>query len=108
MGAFTEAHQFKGVFADPGAVALADSGKFDAATAEKMRAVPPLDNKVSVKFADGATFDIQEDGTGQYLVLPPGRGGLRHRVHVGDWICQIKDGSFVSLTDAQYRAITGE
>ena len=106
MTIFKEAHQFNGVFASPEAIAMADSGRFDAETSWKLRQPPPYDNKVSVKFEDGTMFDVQDNGRRQYLTLPMEHASMCQHVLVGDWVCQLaSSGRFIRLTNEEYTAI---
>lgn len=105
---FVEAIQFKGVFAKPEALALADnpSSGLDQATRDKLREKPAFTGDVSIRFKNGGVFDIQEDHDGQYLVLEP-VNGIRPRVNIGDWLCLMSSGKFIVLKDADYKSMVG-
>jgi len=105
---FVEAHRFMGVFADPAAVALADSGRVDAETAAKLRQRPAYTRHVSLWFSDGTFFDIQDTPkTGQYLVLDAQPDGSRKVCKIGDWIVKMPSGKFDVMSDELYRAAGG-
>ncbi len=106
MTVFVEAHQFKGVHADPALVAAANRPGMDPQMAAKLRAIPAFTHEVSMKFSNGKEFAIQEDDGGQYLVLDPERGS-RPRVSVGEWICLLPSGRYIKLMDEDYRAMGG-
>src|SRR5262249_40661347 len=112
-GPFIEAQQFKGVFADPAKVAIAEAElakppgqRMPSDLIEALKARPAFTGEQSYYFKDGTAFDVQEDHEGQYLVLPPEVGGVRPRVHIGEWVCQLPSGKFIKLTDADYKAMT--
>jgi hypothetical protein len=105
-GPFTEAHQFKGVFPPADDVARANRPGTPPELREALLKKPAFTQDVSLKFSDGTMFAIQEDDAGQYLVLEPVRG-VRPRVNIGDWIVKMPNGSFMALTDDNYRAMGG-
>lgn len=104
---FLEAHQFKGVFADPVKVRMSYEPGLSADVAAALRAPPPHDGRVSMYFSDGTAFDVQEDHSGQYLVLAPDEGRVRERCHVGEWIVKMPSGKFKVLTNEDYLALGG-
>lgn len=105
---FIEAHQFKGVFADPAKVAESYAPGLSFEVQQHLRARPPLDGRVSMYFSDGTSFDVQEDRTGQYMVLAPTQSGTRPRCNVGDWIVKMPSGKFQTFTNEDYLALGGE
>lgn len=124
MSPFIEAHQFKGVWPDPDASALATRelakpvhqrtipwNRPDAEDVlRQMLLPPPFDGRVSMYFKNGASFDVQQDNNGrQYLVLPrENKATLHQQVEIGEWICLMPSGKFMKFTDADYKAFGGE
>lgn len=105
---FKEAHQFKGVFPDPTLVEAANRPGVDAVTAAKLREKPALTRAVSLHFTSTDTyFDVQEDESGQYLVLEPTTGGRRPRAYTGDWIVLMPSGKFQVFSNEDYLAMGG-
>lgn len=121
--AIVEAHQFKGVWPDPVKAAYADGqlGKpyhlrdvpFNSRENEyllhQMKQPPPFDGRVSMYFKNGASFDVQQRNTGeQYLVLPRENKSVNHQqVEIGEWICLMRSGKFIKLSDADYKEMGG-
>lgn len=105
---FKEAHRFKGVFADPAKVEMANSPDIDAETAAKLRRRPALTRDQSMHFASTGDFlDVQEDDSGQYLVLESGPGGRRPRAYVGDWVVLMPSGKYQIFSHEDYLAMGG-
>jgi hypothetical protein len=108
--AIVEAHQFKGVFADPLLVEAANRPGISPEVAAALRARPPLTREVSMHFSDGVFFDIQEDESGQYIVIDRQPGGSPTRppwprCNVGDWVVKMDDGKFSVMTDQVYQMV---
>jgi hypothetical protein len=107
MSPFKEAHQFKGVHPDPALVEASNRPGIDAETAAKLRRQPALDRSVSMHFSDGTFFDVQEDDSGQYLVMAEGPGRVRERCYEGDWVVQMPSGKFKVLSNTDYLDMGG-
>jgi hypothetical protein len=113
---FTEAHQFKGIPIDKklmdAADALETAGGEQPATSIavaglRARAKPPATHHFSMKFSNGKMFDVQEDHTGQYLVLDPTEDKRRARCDVGEWIVLMPSGQFKVFSNEDYLAFGG-
>lgn len=105
---FVEAHQFKGVTADPQRVAMSHQPGISPELAEELRRSPPLSRDVSVWFSDGIEFPIQTGDAGvQYLLLNAQDYPNRVRVYVGEWVCKLPSGRFIKLTDQEFRDMGG-
>jgi hypothetical protein len=106
---FAEAHQFKGVPINQAMIDAANQPGIDANTAAQLRAQakPAHTREWSMKFSDGKFFDVQEDDSGQYLVLDREVGAQRVRCYVGSWIVKMPSGKYAVFSNEDYLAMGG-